>query len=128
MTRTVTLRIRRAHVAVAREIRQRFVKACKTGQYQGEYCDFESPAALFRVLTPKRWALLETLQARGAMGVRALARVIERDVRRVHDDVRMLLEVGLIEKDRDGKLTVPFEEIHADLVLRKDEPAEVGSK
>lgn len=123
MTRTARLRIRREHEAVALEMRQRFVKAWTTGQYQGECFDFESPAALFRVLTPKRWALLETLQARGAMGVRALARVIERDVRRVHDDVCALLEVGLIEKDREGKLTVPFEEIHADFVLRKDEAA-----
>lgn len=123
MMRTATIRIRREHDAVAREMRQRFVKTWKTGQYQGEYFDFESPAALFRVLTPKRWALLETLQARGAMGVRELARVIERDVRRVHDDVRAFLEVGLIEKDREGKLTVPFEEIHADFVLRKDEAA-----
>ena len=108
---------------MAREIGPRLANAGKTGQYQGECFDFESPAALFRVLTPKRWALLETLQARGAMGVRELARVIERDVRRVHDDVRAFLEVGLIEKDREGKLTVPFEEIHADFVLRKDEAA-----
>ncbi len=121
--RTVTIRIRREHEKVAQEIRRRFGKAWETGEYQGEFFDFESPAALFRVLAPKRWELLETLQVQGPMGVRALARALERDVRRVHDDTQALIETGLIEKDKNGKLLVPFAEIHADFVLRKDEAA-----
>jgi predicted transcriptional regulator len=108
---------------VVAEIHERFVNAWKTGEYQGEFFDFESPAALFRVLTPKRWELLETLQAHGPLGVRALARVLDRDVRRVHDDVQALIEVALIEKNESGKLVVPYAEIHADFVLRKNEAA-----
>jgi predicted transcriptional regulator len=104
-------------------MRTRFVNAWKTGEYQGEYFDFESPAALFRVLSPKRWELLEKLQAEGPIGVRALARAVERDVRRVHDDVRALIAVGLVEKDDKGKLLVPFEEIQANFALRKQEAA-----
>ncbi len=123
MMRTAIIRIRREHEVVAQEMRTRFVKAWKTDEYQGEFFDFESPAALFRVLTPKRWELLETLQAEGPMGMRALARALERDVRRVHDDAHALIGAGLIEKDENGKLVVPFLEIHADFVLRKDEAA-----
>jgi hypothetical protein len=38
---------------------------------------FESPAALFRVLTPKRWELVERLRALGAMaGARGVTRVV----------------------------------------------------
>lgn len=121
--RTAMIRIRREHDAVAQEMRRRFSQAWKTGEYQGEFFDFESPVALFRVLTPKRWALLEMLQAQGPIGVRALARALERDVRRVHDDARALIDVGLVEKDENGKLAVPYSEIHADFVLRKDEAA-----
>ncbi len=33
------------------------------------------------------------------MGIQALARAVERDVRRVHDDTPALLDVGLVEKD-----------------------------
>ncbi len=123
MMRTATIRIRRKHETVAQEMRTRFIKAWEAGEYQGEFLDFESPAALFRVLTPKRWELLETLQKEGPMGMRALARALERDVRRVHDDVQALIEVGLIEKDENGKLVVPFAQIHTDFVLRKDEAA-----
>lgn len=123
MIRTATIRIRREHEAVAQEIRRRFKQAWETGKYQGEFFDFESPMALFRVLTPKRWQLLETLQAQGPMGVRALARVLERDVRRVHDDTQALIKLGLVEKDEQGKLAVPFAQIHADFVLSKNEAA-----
>jgi predicted transcriptional regulator len=47
-----------------------------------------------------------------------LARLLGRDVRRVHDDLSALLEAGLVEKMEEGKLIVPFGEIHADFVLR----------
>jgi predicted transcriptional regulator len=90
----------------------------KTGDYQGVLFEFESPAAMFRLLTPKRWELLETLQTKGPCGVRELARLLERDVRRVHDDLSVLLEADLVEKTEEGKLIVPFGEIHADFVLR----------
>jgi len=71
MMRTAIIRIRREHEVVAQEMRTRFIKAWKKDEYQGEFFDFESPASLFRVLTPKRWELLETLQAEGPMGMRA---------------------------------------------------------
>lgn len=84
--------------------KQGFLKAAKTGSYQGEHFAYESPAALFREITPKRWELL--------------ARELDRDVRRVHDDVTALIEVGLIEKTADGKVCVPFTEIRIDSVLK----------
>ena len=92
--------------------------AWKTGAYQGEHFEFESPAALFRAITPKRWELIEALQMGGPLGVRALARALGRDVKRVHEDAHKLVEIGLVEKDAAGKLSVPFVEIRADFVLR----------
>ena len=79
---------------------------------------FESPAALFRVLSPKRWELLERLQSLGPSSLRGLARSLERDVKRVHEDVAALIEVGLIEKTEQGQIHVPFEVIEADFKLR----------
>lgn len=116
--RIATIRVRSDTDQVLREMREQFLTAWKTGEYQGEVFEFESPAALFRLLTPKRWELLETLQGAGPCGVRELARLLDRDVRRVHDDISALLDAGLVEKTDDGKLIVPFGEIHADFVLR----------
>lgn len=115
--RTATIHIRKASDALE-AARAGFLSAWKTGEYAGEHFDFESPAALFRVLTPKRWELIEGLQKTGPIGVRALARALGRDVKRVHDDASAMIEIGLIEKTTEGKLMVPFTEIRADFVMR----------
>ncbi len=116
--RIATIRIRRDRQQGTEEMRRGFIATWRTGEYQGEIFEFESPAALFRLLTPKRWDLLERLQREGPLGVRALARALGRDVRRVHDDTKALLEAGLIERNGEGKLVVPFQEIRADFTLR----------
>ncbi|MBI5751347.1 MAG: hypothetical protein HZA59_04255 [Hydrogenophilales bacterium] len=43
---------------------------------------------------------------------------MHRDVKRVHEDAHRLIEIGLIEKDEEGKLAAPFSEIRTDFVLR----------
>ena len=73
---------------------------------------------MFRVLTPKRWELIECLQNTGPLGVRALARALGRDVKRVHGDASAMVEIGMVEKTDDGKLVVPFDEIRADFVMK----------
>lgn len=97
---------------------ERFVAAWKSGKAAGDVFEFESPAALFKVLTPKRWQLVEQLQAIGPASLRALARELERDVKRVHADVAALLATGLIIRTRDGQIEVPYDVIQADFALR----------
>ncbi|MGL4488953.1 MAG: transcriptional regulator [Rhizobiaceae bacterium] len=74
---------------------------------------FSSAAQLFSVFTANRFALIERLQKTGPVSIRALARSLERDIRRVHDDVAVLLEWGIIEKNDVDKIYVPFDVIHA---------------
>ncbi len=115
--RTATIHIRKASESVT-AARAGFLAAWQSESYTSEHFDFESPAALFRVLTPKRWDLIECLQQTGPLGVRALARALGRDVKRVHEDAAALIAVGMVEKTADGKLIVPFAEIRADFMLR----------
>ena len=112
------LRIRRDADVALTEMGNRFTAAWKSGRSSAHVFTFESPAALFRVLTPKRWELVERLQALGPSSVRGLARSLERDVKRVHDDVVALIEVGLIERTERGRIRVPFAVIEADFALR----------
>lgn len=114
----VTIRIRRDSSTALKEMGERFVKAWKTGKSTGDTLQFESPAALFRVLTPKRWELVERLQKLGPVSVRGLARELERDVKRVHDDVGELIRCGLVARNDEGKFHVPYDVIHADFDLR----------
>ena len=65
--------------------------------HQGETLNFETPAAFFSRLTEKRWAMLYALQGAGEVPVRELARRLERDVKRVHEDARVLVELRHLE-------------------------------
>jgi predicted transcriptional regulator len=62
--------------------------------------------------------LIEHLQKIGPQSVRGLARSLERDVKRVHEDVTSLIDWGIIERTEDGKVCVPFDVVHADFDLR----------
>lgn len=79
---------------------------------------FSSPAQLFSTVTPKRWELIETLQKIGPSSVRGLARSLDRDVKRVHDDVSALITWGIVERTDDGKVCVPYDVIHAHFDLK----------
>ena len=72
---------------------------------------FVSWEALCAVLTPKRYDLLRRLSAAPAVSIRALARDLGRDIKRIHEDVVALEELGLIERAPTGRLTVPVAEI-----------------
>jgi predicted transcriptional regulator len=115
--RKATIRIRKDTDAALREMGEQFVKAWTTGKSRGDVLEFESPAALFRVLTPKRWELVERLQFLGPTSVRGLARELERDVKRVHEDVGRLIERGIVQRDDEGKILVPYDVIHAEFDL-----------
>jgi hypothetical protein len=48
---------------------------------------------------------------------RGLARELDRDVKRVHEDVSTLIKHGLIVRTADRKICVPYDVIHADFDL-----------
>jgi len=78
---------------------------------------FESAAALSRVLTKQRHNLLCVLHANGGLSVRALATLLERDYKNVYQDVKILEEAGLIERDNKNHLCAPYEKLTIDLPL-----------
>ncbi|MEO3434295.1 DNA-binding protein [Inquilinus sp. CAU 1745] len=81
------------------------------------HISFETMEGLLKVLTPNRWVLLRTLRGRGPSSIRALARDLDRDYRGVHADVAMLVEAGLVERDRKGAVSVPWSRITAEMAL-----------
>lgn len=90
-------------------------KRAQADRYQGETLNFESPGAFFGRLTERRWALVTALQGQGAMAVRELARRVGRDVKRVHEDVQVLAELGLVERDDGGGVLCPYADVHIDM-------------
>ncbi len=104
--------------AVLEEAATRFKKAWKSGKPQPAVFTFSTPAQLFSVISPKRWELIERLQHLGPSTIRGLARALKRDVKRVHDDVTTMITWGLVEKQQDGLVHVPYRAIHAEFDLK----------
>jgi len=90
--------------------------------YQGEVLNFETAGSFFGKLTERRWTLVHALQGKGPMSVRELARRVERDVRRVHDDVEVLAELGIFERTDSGGVVCPFDAVHIDMRLTARPP------
>jgi predicted transcriptional regulator len=93
-------------------------KVAKADTYQGEVLNFESPGHFFGQLSEKRWEIVRTAQGKGDMSVRELARAVGRDVKRVHEDVLTLAELGLLERTQDGGVVCPYSSMHVDMYLK----------
>ena len=92
--------------------------AAKADTYQGEVLNFETPAQFFGRLSEKRWDIIRAAQDKGEMSVRELARVVNRDVKRVHDDIVVLAELGLLERTGGGGVSCPYTSLHIDMYLQ----------
>jgi len=77
---------------------------------------FVSWSALASVMTDKRHELLRHLHKHPAAGIRALARALGRDYKRVYEDVQALTAVGLVEND-GGILRADYQEIQASIKM-----------
>ncbi|MCX7180835.1 MAG: hypothetical protein NTX56_19395 [Proteobacteria bacterium] len=78
---------------------------------------FADVGQLFAVFTPKRWDLLAALREAGPMTIAELARHVRRDYKNVHGDVEKLIEWQVLEKDDQGRIAAPYDEIVVDVLL-----------
>ncbi len=67
-------------------------------------------------MTDRRYELLRHLHGHPAPSIRALARDLGRDFKRVHADVAALEAIGLIERD-EGMLRADYDEIRAAILI-----------
>ena len=72
---------------------------------------FRDWSALDAVWTPRRFDLLRHLRRERVSGIRALARALGREVKRVHEDVVALKEIGLVLRADDGSLSSDVDQI-----------------
>lgn len=111
--RTITL-----EVAAREKVNRRFLRAFER-EPQGTFISFESPALLFKVLSGKRWELLNIMTGSEPTTIRNLARRLGRDVKAVHGDVHALLNAGILQKTETGKIVFPFDTLHVDFMLKE---------
>jgi predicted transcriptional regulator len=118
--KTALVEIRTDSDAVLREMGDRFITAWNTGKPSNPVATFSFGNAfqLFAVFTPKRWELIQKLQKLGPSSIRGLTRALGRDVRRVHDDITVLVDWGIVERNAAGKVFVPYDIIHVGFDLK----------
>jgi predicted transcriptional regulator len=72
---------------------------------------------LLKTLSPARWSLIETLRGAGPLSIYELARRLARNYKNVHTDVTQLAALGLIERDDDNRVLVPWNLLRAEWSL-----------
>jgi len=82
-----------------------------------EVLSFSELPLLLRTLSPARFALLQNLREQGNCSIYELAKRLDRDYKNVHTDVTQLALLGLIEKDADGRVGVPWAVLRAEFRL-----------
>jgi predicted transcriptional regulator len=88
------------------------------GEAQGEFIGFATAELLWKVITPKRWAVLRAITGAGPIAIREVARRVDRDVKSVHGDIQALAKAGVLDRTKDGGVVFPYDEVHVDFVLR----------
>jgi predicted transcriptional regulator len=111
--KTVTLEVKSLKDSL-----QDFSRTWKSGKAEKTArISFGSAELLWQVLTAKRWEILKAITGQGTLGIREIARRVERDVKAVHADVHALLDAGVLERSDDGGIVFPYEAIHVDFTL-----------
>ncbi|HWF58827.1 MAG TPA: hypothetical protein VN666_00705 [Nitrospira sp.] len=111
--KTVVLDVRSPNEAMAD-----FVRVWNTGKREkAARITFATPELLWKVLTAKRWQLLKAMCGAGPLSIREIARRVGRDVKAVHTDVTALLNTGVLDRGKDGRVIFPFDSVKVEFLL-----------
>lgn len=116
MTKDLDLHIGGSFDDVAKRIADAWHRAERGEPVSEDHLTFITWDSFSRTMTPKRLELLRHLHRHPQASVASLARSLERDYRRVHEDVDILTQAGLIEQDETG-LHAGYNEIRTVIAL-----------
>lgn len=98
---------------------RRQTAAAFRGERLGEFIGFATIELLWKVLTTKRWEILQAMTGQGEMTIRGIASQVGRDVKAVHADVHALLDAGVLHHAASGRVLFPYDAVRVDFTLRK---------
>ena len=116
--RTLTIRLEPDDATALNLLATQFASAWNSKTYQGEFLSYATAEQLFRVISPARWGVLQALQRETApIGLRPLARKLQRDPSAVLRDLTLLESEGIIQQTESGSWLSPFSEIRTEFSL-----------
>ena len=98
------------------ETAKRRLAAAFEGVAQEPRIAFTSYEQMYRILTPKRLELLRALPGQGPLGVREVARRVDRSPGNVHADIDALAKAGIVDRV-NGDVEFPYDDAQFDLAL-----------
>ena len=101
----------------SRAAAKRRMAAALVGEAQGEFISLATVDLLWKVLTTKRWEILQAMTGQGELSIREVARRVNRDIKAVHGDVTALLDAGVVERTAAG-VVFPYDAVHVDFTLK----------
>jgi predicted transcriptional regulator len=116
MSKDIELRIGGSFDDVAKRVANAWRRAEAGEAVSEDHLTFLGWDAFSRTMTTKRLELLRHLHRHPQSSISALAKSLKRDYRRVHEDVGILAEAGLIERDGNG-LRAGYDEIRTVIAL-----------
>lgn len=94
------------------------VRAALRGEVRADRIAFASVELLWKILSPKRQEILETMTGAGPLTIRETARRVGRDVKAVHSDVQALLAAGILDRTPEGRILFPYDAVRVEFTLR----------
>lgn len=111
--RTVTLTVAPKDKLAAR------VGAALAGRRIEPRIAFASVDLLHRICAPKRLAILRTMAGEGPLFVREVARRVGRDVKAVHQDMAALVNAGLLDRGKGGRMSFSYDSVRMEVDLMR---------
>ena len=116
MTGEVEFHVERSAEATAARFVDAWHRAASGAEVDERHLSFESWDGLSRVMTGRRLELLRHLRRHPTASIAALARALQRDYKRVHEDVEVLAAAGLLTRDATG-LRIGYDEIRTTIAV-----------
>lgn len=91
---------------------------------------FSSVGQLFETFNPLTMELLGTVADEKPASIRETARLVERDVKNVHDELTQLERLGIIRFEQDGRSKrpiFPYEEVVITVPFDRDDAADAAA-
>lgn len=102
-----------------RESKERLRQATE-GKTVPHVMNFEDPRRLRKIFTDKRLDLIEQIQELSPDSIRDLARKVNRGLREIHEDLKLLESYDIVKFAEDGrakKPVVPYDQIEINVRL-----------
>jgi predicted transcriptional regulator len=100
------------------ERRAAILRAVNTGEAEpAARLDFNRLEDAWKIVSEKRWGIIQAMTGAGPLSIREIARRIGRDVRAVHSDVTLLHHSGVVDRTEDGRMVFPYDVVRLDFTF-----------